>query len=313
MNTKRLDTSPPGLGSDSDNLPTAAARAAELVNGSHLASTLSTVQGPRILPNLPQASRAAPRPPVSSNRSAPPTTGSSTLPSMKAEMTPLPADLRLRTKAQGPQGSATTITRNDTSQSEQARQIQEQQERQDQLWEQEQKRKQQEQRQQQREQERQQQQQERQQQQQERQHQQQSQRAQDFSRPPPPKSSPATSTPVTHPAGGPAGSTTGPPPVLPLQPAKKVHIQNQEKPTKPAGGQNAAAGNGSVAAAAAALEKPKEKRISTMTEVQIMEKLRQVVSADDPKLLYSKIRKVGQGCVVFCRRSYPSALISSIL
>ena len=54
-----------------------------------------------------------------------------------------------------------------------------------------------------------------------------------------------------------------------------------------------------MAAAAAALEKPKEKekRISTMTEVQIMEKLRQVVSDDDPKLLYSKIKKVGQGYV----------------
>ena len=53
-----------------------------------------------------------------------------------------------------------------------------------------------------------------------------------------------------------------------------------------------------IAAAAAALEKPKgekEKRISTMTEVQIMEKLRQVVCDDDPKLLYSKIKKVGQG------------------
>ena len=108
---------------------------------------------------------------------------------------------------------------------------------------------------------------------------------------PPSKSSPATSTPATNPATGAAGSTTGPPPVLPLQPAKKVQIQNQEKPTKAAAGN----GGGGVAAAAAALEKPKEKRISTMTEVQIMEKLRQVVSEDDPKLLYSKIKKVGQG------------------
>lgn len=32
-----------------------------------------------------------------------------------------------------------------------------------------------------------------------------------------------------------------------------------------------------------------------MTEVQIMEKLRQVVDDEDPKLIYSKIRKVGQG------------------
>ena len=56
--------------------------------------------------------------------------------------------------------------------------------------------------------------------------------------------------------------------------------------------------SGGVAAAAAALEKPKvekEKRISTMNEAQIMDKLRSVVSPDDPKALYSKIRKVGQG------------------
>ncbi|KAF7373429.1 Non-specific serine/threonine protein kinase [Mycena sanguinolenta] len=52
-----------------------------------------------------------------------------------------------------------------------------------------------------------------------------------------------------------------------------------------------------VAVAAAALEKGdgmKEKRISTITEVQITEKLRQVVSDEDPKLLYSKIKKIGQ-------------------
>jgi len=80
---------------------------------------------------------------------------------------------------------------------------------------------------------------------------------------------------------------------MPLQPTKKVQIQQQDKPVKP----TPANGAGGVAAAAAALEKPKEneKRISTMTEVQIMEKLRQVVSDDDPKLLYSKIKKVGQG------------------
>ncbi|KAJ6542594.1 kinase-like domain-containing protein [Mycena capillaripes] len=34
----------------------------------------------------------------------------------------------------------------------------------------------------------------------------------------------------------------------------------------------------------------------TMTEVQIMEKLRQVVSDDDPKEMYSKIKKIRQGC-----------------
>ncbi|CAI2176004.1 13448_t:CDS:10 [Funneliformis geosporum] len=38
-----------------------------------------------------------------------------------------------------------------------------------------------------------------------------------------------------------------------------------------------------------------ERRISTMTEAQIMEKLRSVVSPGDPTIIYSKIKKVGQG------------------
>ncbi|KAI1318399.1 Protein kinase [Mortierella claussenii] len=38
-----------------------------------------------------------------------------------------------------------------------------------------------------------------------------------------------------------------------------------------------------------------ERRISTMTESEVMEKLRSVVSAGDPSTLYSKIKKVGQG------------------
>jgi protein-serine/threonine kinase len=61
-------------------------------------------------------------------------------------------------------------------------------------------------------------------------------------------------------------------------------------------------GSSGVAAAAAALEKPKpkeiEKRISTMSEAQIMEKMRSVVDIGDPKLIYSKIKKIGQGCVI---------------
>ena len=250
---------------------------------------MSTVQGARVLPTLPQPSRVAPRPP---NRPAP--SGPSNLPSAKVELTPLPADLRLRTKAQGP---PVTSSRNDSlSQSEQqARQVQLQQDRQEQQWLQEQQQQKQQWQLEQQKRLQEQKQQERLQQQQEQQERQQlqQQKTQELTRPPlpPSKSSPATSTPATHPATGAAGSTTGPPPVLPLQPTKKVQIQAQEKPTKAAVGNGA----GSVAAAAAALEKPKEKRISTMTEVQIMEKLRQVVSEDDPKLLYSKIKKVGQG------------------
>ncbi|KAJ3773268.1 Pkinase-domain-containing protein [Lentinula raphanica] len=113
----------------------------------------------------------------------------------------------------------------------------------------------------------------------------------------PSKSSPATTFPATQPVGGAAGAVAGPPPVKPLQPAKKVVIEDAKKDKAP--------NSAGVAAAAAALEqKPsagghgkveKEKRISTMTEVQIMEKLRSVVSDEDPKTLYSKIKKVGQG------------------
>lgn len=66
----------------------------------------------------------------------------------------------------------------------------------------------------------------------------------------PAKSAPATSQPGTNPAPGAAGALAGPPPVKPLQPAKKIQIKEEERPTK---------GGGGVAAAAAALEKPKEK------------------------------------------------------
>ncbi|KAH8101267.1 Pkinase-domain-containing protein [Cristinia sonorae] len=113
----------------------------------------------------------------------------------------------------------------------------------------------------------------------------------------PAKSAPANSQPATHPASGAAGSTVGPPPVKPLQPVKKPTLPQPPKQpavtVTPVDEEKA----GGVAAAAAALEKPKEKekRISTMNEAQIMDKLRSVVSQDDPKQLYSKIRKVGQG------------------
>lgn len=108
----------------------------------------------------------------------------------------------------------------------------------------------------------------------------------------PSKSSPATSVPASHPTQGAAGATVGPPPVKPLQTTKKLPKENVAVPAP-----SKEPPSGSVAAAAAALEKPKEKerRISTMTEGQIMEKLRSVVSPDDPKVLYSKIKKIGQG------------------
>jgi serine/threonine-protein kinase CLA4 len=52
-----------------------------------------------------------------------------------------------------------------------------------------------------------------------------------------------------------------------------------------------------VAAASAAVTKakPREQRISALTEGQIMEKLRSVVTHADPNQSYTKIKKVGQG------------------
>jgi len=113
------------------------------------------------------------------------------------------------------------------------------------------------------------------------------------------KSAPANAVPATQQVT--PNAANGPQPVKPLQTAKK--------PTQPSGitavvegDDSKALGSGSVAAAAAALEKPKpkevEKRISTMNEAQIMEKMRSVVDSGDPKLLYSKIKKIGQGYVI---------------
>jgi len=95
----------------------------------------------------------------------------------------------------------------------------------------------------------------------------------------------ANTTPATDPAPGPAGALAGPPPVKPLQTAKKLPPVDSP----------------AVTAAAAALEKPSkpvEKRFSAMTEAQIMDKLRSVVNQEDPKTLYTTIKKIGQGYVI---------------
>ncbi|KAH9948508.1 Pkinase-domain-containing protein [Amylocystis lapponica] len=114
---------------------------------------------------------------------------------------------------------------------------------------------------------------------------------------PRPNIQPAKSAPA-------AGLPSQPLPVSPGANAAIKPLQTTKKPTPPAKDSPAVTvtaplddKDSGVAAAAAALEKPKEKerRISTMNEAQIMEKLRSVVSNDDPKTLYSKIRKVGQG------------------
>ncbi|KAB5593759.1 P21 activated kinase [Ceratobasidium theobromae] len=96
------------------------------------------------------------------------------------------------------------------------------------------------------------------------------------------------------------------PPRVKQEPPKVLKAERPPPPppSAPAAEKEEAPALTGTAAAAAALEgtnKPKataaaaERRISTMTEAQIMDKLRSVVSKDDPKTLYSTIRKVGQG------------------
>ena len=279
-----MNTDPDQRGGTQTTLPQnlALARAAELVNGAHIQhATISGNNASGIRPPLPQLSptispttsgtnnlqtnRLAPsRPLLTANRPAPPTPGQK---SPLQDYTPSSADLRARTKAQGPSVDhspkppglgveSPPVRKESLNERDRERELRERDKERERDLEREQR---------------------------------------EDKRPQitPSKSSPATPNLATSPVLGPAGSVTGPPPIKPLQPVKKI--------TAPAVTVTQPEEDGGVEAAAAALEKQvekpkeKEKRISTMTEAQIMEKLRTVVSQDDPKLLYSKIRKVGQG------------------
>ncbi|KAG9125745.1 Protein kinase [Ceratobasidium sp. 392] len=92
--------------------------------------------------------------------------------------------------------------------------------------------------------------------------------------PPPPPSAPAPA-PAPVPAPAPAPAAEPEPAPLTGTAAAAAALEGTGKPKKAA--------------------TPAERRISTLTEAQIMDKLRSVVSQDDPKALYSTIRKVGQG------------------
>ncbi|KAF9994242.1 Protein kinase, partial [Entomortierella chlamydospora] len=104
-------------------------------------------------------------------------------------------------------------------------------------------------------------------------------------------------SPATSPSGSRPPGPYGPPPRSNTAPiAVKYPGTSGDASSKPP-----VAVRPAVADAAAALNgdgTPKvvvERRISTMTEAEVMEKLRSVVSSGDPSTLYSKIKKVGQG------------------
>ncbi|KAG0303896.1 Protein kinase [Dissophora globulifera] len=115
-------------------------------------------------------------------------------------------------------------------------------------------------------------------------------------------------------SSSPSNKYANPPPRPPVQQppspsASPASLRQQTPYGQPPRSNNGGSGDSrppvaarpAVADAAAALNgtnPPKvvvERRISTMTEAEIMEKLRSVVSSGDPSTLYSKIKKVGQG------------------
>lgn len=91
----------------------------------------------------------------------------------------------------------------------------------------------------------------------------------------------------------------GPPPSrlpAPVQPVKPLNIANKQNNANNAN--NKSAPGVRQAEAALTTKKPepkKEVRMSRMTESEVMEKLRTVVSRDNPNESYSKQRKIGQG------------------
>ncbi|KAG0316546.1 Protein kinase [Linnemannia gamsii] len=114
---------------------------------------------------------------------------------------------------------------------------------------------------------------------------------------PPPKPPQQPPSPSASPSSLRQPNAYGPPPRSNTSPiAVKYPGSSAEAGSKPpaivrpAVADAAASLNGSNAPKVAV-----ERRISTMTEAEIMEKLRSVVSSGDPSTLYSKIKKVGQG------------------
>lgn len=96
------------------------------------------------------------------------------------------------------------------------------------------------------------------------------------------------------------GSTRQQPPTRLPPPTQQPAPLNVQQPTG-ATANGASSSNSHQQAEMALTAKPpaatrqKEVRMSSMTESQVMEKLKQVVSKDDPQLSYSKQKKIGQG------------------
>ncbi|PGH18213.1 STE/STE20/PAKA protein kinase [Helicocarpus griseus UAMH5409] len=111
---------------------------------------------------------------------------------------------------------------------------------------------------------------------------------------------PRGQTPVKRPTQNNGASAQGPAPSrlpAPVQTVKPLNIANKQTA---ASTKKPAVPDGVRQAEAALSKKPaetrqKDVRMSTMTESEVMERLKQVVSKDNPNDSYSKQRKIGQG------------------
>ena len=82
----------------------------------------------------------------------------------------------------------------------------------------------------------------------------------------------------------------------PVQPVKPLNVANKQQlgPPKP-GADGRQQAEAALTAKKPAEERQKEVRMSSMTENEVMAKLKQVVSRDNPLESYSKQKKIGQG------------------
>ncbi|EGC45108.1 serine/threonine protein kinase CLA4 [Histoplasma capsulatum var. duboisii H88] len=107
-------------------------------------------------------------------------------------------------------------------------------------------------------------------------------------------------TPIKRPTQNNGASPQGPAPSrlpAPVQPVKPLNIANKQTA---ASTKKAATPDAVRQAEAALTKKPaesrhKDVRMSTMTESEVMERLKQIVSRTNPKESYHKYRKIGQG------------------
>ncbi|EJT97097.1 Pkinase-domain-containing protein [Dacryopinax primogenitus] len=107
--------------------------------------------------------------------------------------------------------------------------------------------------------------------------------------------SPAKSAPTSNAnSSTAAGALAGPPPVKPLQTAKKLPVPATD-PLATAMDKLEAKSPEGIRERELKKKAEEEKRISTLSEGQIMERMRAVVDRENPKELYARIRKIGQG------------------